>query len=148
MYTVTRETFDSLASFWADSANDLQWNSVFLLPAWLKVWWQEFGAGNEAYLAVVRDDSRIIGIAPLKIKGEEASIVGSENVCDYVDFVVAAGREDDFFNVLLDDLKQKGVKHLELGLVRADSLALTRLTGIARNRGCEAFSPQQDVSLT
>ena len=69
-YIITQESFASLASCWADPSHHLRWNSIFVLPAWLKVWWQEFGAGAELYLSAVRHGEKIIGIAPL-LSGRE-----------------------------------------------------------------------------
>jgi len=146
-YTITQETFDSLASYWTDPSHPLQWNSVFILPAWLKTWWQEFGSGTELHISTVRQGESIIGIAPLQVKEGKASIIGGTDVCDYLDFIIAPGREKDFFDVLLDDLKQKGINHLDLGLVRPDSTVLTKLADIARNRKYEVLCHQEDVSL-
>ena len=146
-YTITQENFDSLASCWTDPSHPLKWNSVFILPAWLKTWWQEFGSGTEPYLGAVRQGERIIGIAPLLVKEGKASIVGSDDVCDYLDFIVAPGMEEDFFNVLLDDLRQRGISHLDLGLLRPDSTVLTKLVSIAQNRKYEVLCHQEDISL-
>lgn len=146
-HTITQESFDSLARFWPDSDHHLNWNSVFMLPAWLKTWWQEFGSENELYLISVKQGEVITGIAPLMVKGERASFIGSIDVCDYHDFVVAPGREEDFFNSLLDDLRQKGVNHLDLRPLRPDSTVLTYLAGIAQNQGCEVLCQPEDVSV-
>jgi len=146
-YTITQESFDSLASCWVDPSNPLEWNSICILPAWLKTWWQEFGSGNELFLSAVRQGEKIIGIAPLLVKEGKASIIGSDDLCDYHDFIIAPEREKDFFGVLLDDLKQKGVGHLDLGPVRPDSTVLTHLAGIAQNRGYEVLYHPEDVSV-
>ena len=146
-YTITQESFDSLASCWADQSHRLRWSSVFVLPAWLKVWWQEFGAGAEPYLGAVRQGEKIIGIAPLLVREGEASIIGSADVCDYLDFVVAPGMEEDFFTVLLNDLREKGINHLDLRPLRPDSTVLTDLAAIARNRGYEVLCHDEAVSV-
>ena len=73
----------------------------------MKVWWQQFGGSSTSYLATVRDGARVIGVAPLKIDGETASLVGSDNVCDYLDLASVPGTKTDFFNVVLDDLQQR-----------------------------------------
>jgi CelD/BcsL family acetyltransferase involved in cellulose biosynthesis len=144
MYTVTPETFDTLAAL-RESSKELRWN-VFSLPAWMKVWWQVFGGNTAPYLAAVRDGSRVIGVAPLKIDGDTASLVGSDNVCDYLDFVTAAGYETDFFNALLDDLQRQNVKRLNLGLLRPDAAVLTGLAEVARNRGAAVTITREDVT--
>jgi len=146
-YTVTQESFDSLTSCWADPSNSLSWNSVFVLPAWLKTWWQELGTGAELYLGAVRQGEKIIGIAPLQVREGKASFIGSVDVCDYLDFVVAPERETDFFNALLDDLRQKGINHLDLRPLRPDSTVLNSLVGIAQNRGCEVVCLDEGVSV-
>ena len=146
-YTVTEESFASLSSCWTDSRHNLNWSSIFILPAWLKIWWQAFGSGAKLYLRAVRQEGEIIGIAPLLVEEKTASIVGSVNVCDYLDFVIAPGRERDFFSVLLDDLQQKGVNHLDLRHLRPDSTVLTDLVGIAKARKYEIRCQLEDVSL-
>ena len=146
-YTITQESFDSLARFWSDSDHRLNWNSVFILPAWLKIWWQELGSENELYLISVKQREVITGIAPLMVKGGRASFIGSIDVCDYLDFVVAPGREEDFFNALLDDLRQKGINHLDLRPLRPDSTVLTHLAGIAQSQGCKVLCQPEDVSV-
>ncbi len=146
-YTVTQESFDSLASFWADPSQHLRWNSVFVLPAWLKVWWQELRSEGELYLGAVRQEEKIIGIAPLLMKEGKAAIIGSADVCDYLDFAIVPERERDFFSVLLDDLKQKGINHLDLGPLRPDSAVLTDLVAIAQDREYEVLCQEEGVSL-
>jgi len=146
-YTITQESFDSLASWWASPSHPLKWNSLFVLPAWLKVWWQEFGAGAELRLDAVRQRERIIGIAPLLVREGKVSLIGSADVCDYLDFVVTPERERDFFNVLLDDLRGKGINQLDLRPLRPDSTVLTHLVSIAQNRGYEVLCHPEDVSL-
>jgi CelD/BcsL family acetyltransferase involved in cellulose biosynthesis len=146
-YAVIQESFDSLASCWADPNHQLRWNPVFVLPTWLNVWWQEFKPEAEPYLISIRQGEKIIGIAPLLIKEDSASIIGSADVCDYLDFIVTAGMEEDFFSTLLNDLRKKGVKHLDLGPLRPDSTVLTSLVGIAEKQGYDVVCQPEDVSL-
>ncbi len=146
-YTVTEESFASLNSCWTDSRHNLNWGSIFVFPGWLQVWWQVFGSSAELYLRAVRQRGKIIGIAPLLVKEKTASLLGSADVCDYLDFVVVPGRERDFFSVLLDDLRQKGINHLDLKPLLPDSTVLTHLVGIARERKYDIRCQLEDVSL-
>ncbi len=146
-YTVKRESFDSLASYWVIPSHSLRWNSPFILPAWLKVWWQELGTGAELHLNAIKQEEEVIGIAPLQMREGKASLIGSADVCDYLDFVIATGRERDFFSVLLDDLKGKGINQLDLRPLRPDSTVLTHLVSTAQNRGYEVLCQPEDVSL-
>ena len=146
-YTITQESFDSLASCWGDPSHPLKWNCIFVLPVWLKVWWQDLGAKAELYLGTVRQGEKIIGVAPLVVRDRTASLLGSVDVCDYLDFVVAPGLEMDFFSVLLDDLGEKGINHLALESLRPDSTVLTDLIAIARDRGYGVLCQPEDVSV-
>jgi len=144
---VTSESFDSLTSYWLESRYPSMWNCIFVLPPWLEVWWHEFGFEAELYLGAVRQGGTITGIAPLLLKGSEAFFIGSADVCDYLDFVIVPGREVDFLNILLDDLRWRGVSRLNLGPLRPNSTVLTHLIGIARDRKCEVSCKVEDISL-
>ena len=146
-FTITQESFDSLSACSDDPQCTLGWNSVFVLPVWLKLWWQEFKPEAELYLRAVRRDGQIIGIAPLQLKEGRASLIGSADVCDYLDFVVTPGAENDFFKVVLDDLKQRGINRLDLKCLRPESNVLTKLVDITRNRGYEVVCQPEDVSV-
>ncbi len=146
-YTVTRENFESLATCWNSPAQRLKWGSVFVLPIWLEVWWREFQPGTELYLTAIRQDADIIGIAPLQIEEKTASFVGNTDVCDYMDFVIAPGRENDFFAALFDDLRQKGINRLEMKHLRPDSTVVNNLVPWAQDGGYEVSCHPDAVSF-
>ncbi|GAI84606.1 unnamed protein product, partial [marine sediment metagenome] len=146
-YTLTVESLDGVTSSWNELRHCLKWGSIFVLPAWLKVWWEVFGSGAELYLRTLRQREKIIGLAPLLVNKETASFIGSADVCDYLDFVIIPGREQDFFKVMLDDLREKGINQLDLRPLRPDSTVLSHLVSIAQNRGYEVLCYPEDVSL-
>ncbi len=146
-YIITEESLANLNSYWTDSRHNLNWGCIFALPGWLQVWWQVFGSGAELFLRALWQNETIIGIAPFLVKEKTVSFVGSSDVCDYLDFIVAPGKERDFFSALLDDLRTKGINQLDLNPVRHDSTVLTQLAAIARDRGYEVVCTLEDVSL-
>jgi CelD/BcsL family acetyltransferase involved in cellulose biosynthesis len=146
-FTVARESFDRLTSYWHDPRLGLKWGSVFVLPAWLEVWWRTFKPDSELCLTVVRDGSDIIGIAPLQRKGNEAFFVGSPDVCDYQDLVTVPGKENEFYGALLDDLVRQGVSRLDLKAVRPDSSVMTDLMGVVERRGGSVVCQEADVTV-
>ena len=146
-YTIAVESLDGVTSSWDRLRRRLKWNSIFVLPAWLKAWWETFDGEHELYLRTLRDGQKVIGFAPLVLNSGIASFIGSADVCDYLDFVVASGRESDFFEVLLEDLREKGIKKLDLRPLRPDSTVLEHLPRIARKRGYEVNCSPEDVSL-
>ncbi len=146
-YTIIEDSLDNLDAYRTDSKQILNWSSVFVLPAWLQVWWRVFGAGAEIYIRAVWGGDKVIGIAPLMVKDGTACLIGGTDVCDYLDFIVVPGREQDFFNVLLDDLKKNEIKHLDLKHVRPDSTVLKNLVPLAKSCQNEVVSTKEDVSL-
>ncbi len=98
------------------------------------------------HLATVRQAEDIIGIAPLMLLDGEASFMGDTDVCDYQDFIVVPGKSDEFFNALLDDLNNRGVKQLNLEAVRPDSTVQTALMNVAEARRCEVSCKKLDIS--
>lgn len=144
--TTAEESFATLHSYWTE-ARYLRWSSIFILPDWMRVWWQSFNNGAELYLRTVRQGAEIIGIAPLFIKNKTASLIGSADVCDYLDFVLTPDREKEFFGVLLDDLIEYGVSKLDLGPLRPDSSVLNYLVDMARNRNYPVLCREDGVSV-
>ena len=118
-----------------------------MLPRWLRVWWQAFGQGSRLYLFDVRENKNVIGIAPLMVKEGRASFIGDADVCDYMDFAVAPGKERAFFTALLDKLNKDGIKELHLESLRNDSAAMTHLVDLAKGKGYEVSVTKENVSL-
>jgi CelD/BcsL family acetyltransferase involved in cellulose biosynthesis len=146
-YTISPLSFDSLDSSWKELRHKLNWDSVFMLPRWLKVWRQAFGEDFELYLFEVKQDKNIIGIGPLMVKEGKTSFIGSADVCDYMDFVVAPGKELAFFTAVLDKLKKDGIKELHLESLRHDSTVMTCLVDLAKAKGYQVTVTRENVSL-
>ncbi len=147
-YTVAPQTFESLISSWTRLRHSLAWSSVFVLPQWLKVWWQVFGSEARLHLLIVEEDGNPIGIAPLLVREGRASFIGSADICDYLDFVIAPGKEKAFFTALLDNLEQEeDIRELHLESLRDDTAALTSLIHQAKERGYSVSCDTEDVSL-
>ncbi|RJQ39161.1 MAG: GNAT family N-acetyltransferase [Dehalococcoidia bacterium] len=142
-----RETFASFEGYWHDASLNLDWSSVFVLPPWLRVWWQVFGEGNELYLRSFRDDKGLLGLAPLRIKDKTAYLVGSADVCDYLDFITVPGQESLFYDALLSELEKDGIGRLELESLRPETSAIHYLAAIARERGFRVATTRENVSL-
>ncbi|MGD8687698.1 MAG: GNAT family N-acetyltransferase [Syntrophobacterales bacterium] len=145
-YTVTQETFESLSSYWLDPENPLRWDCLFVLPNWMRVWWSVFNNGSTPYLSAVRENNKIIGIAPLMVQGKEARFIGDPDVCDYQDFIVAPEREKNFFEALINHLRGEGIRKLDLNTVRADSNILDEFSSVAENLKCKISCDPEDVT--
>ena len=64
-YSVSTETFDTITAYWSNPQQSLEWECLFVLPGWLKVWWNNFAGDQSALLCAVREQGELIGIAPL-----------------------------------------------------------------------------------
>jgi CelD/BcsL family acetyltransferase involved in cellulose biosynthesis len=143
--TVTIEPLHYLERYWQDSGSLLQWDCLFMLPQWLGVWWSYFGRGSNTHLYVVRQHDTPIGVAPLTVSGDTAALIGHSDLIDYSDFIVATSREQEFFSILFDHLRREGVHHLDMGRIRADSPAVSRLAECSPSLGCDISYKPVDV---
>lgn len=59
------ETFLDLAPAWSEAVKAAGIDHPFLEHAWLRTWWECFGAGSTLHIVVVREIDDIVAIAPL-----------------------------------------------------------------------------------
>jgi CelD/BcsL family acetyltransferase involved in cellulose biosynthesis len=144
---IVSATIDELKKYHAETHRKLNWSSPFILPEWLEVWWRVFGSDFKPHIRVIFQGDEIIGVAPLMVKDTTAYFMGGTDVCDYQDYVIAPGKEQDFFNALLDDLKQNGIKHLDLKHIRPDYTVMKFLLPLAENRKCKTVNEKEAVSF-
>jgi CelD/BcsL family acetyltransferase involved in cellulose biosynthesis len=143
----TLESFDSIFDIWEKLNRGSPSAPIFSSPEWSKAWWQQFGSGGRLYLGAVRQGGKTIGIAPLQVNDDTASFIGSLDVCDYLDFVVAPGSEDSFFSELLDNLKSERISRLDLAPLRPDSTVYSSFVGMASKHKWQASCSQEDVTV-
>ncbi len=141
------ESFDTIDACAASFEDLQQGRHVFMLPRWMQAWRQAFKPDDELYICLIKIDERPIGVAPLSITGAAASFVGDAEVCDYMDFAVAPGYEEEFYNALLDDLSKRRVTELDLRCLRPESTVLSHLVEAARNRGGACSIEPDEVSV-
>ena len=146
-FVIDEIDFDRYASYRHDSGPALKWECLFVLPEWQRVWWREFGGRSRLSILCARRQGELIGIAPLMVNGQRASFIGGADVCDYFDFIVSPAQAADFFNRLLDHLKQHGIAELDLGPLRPESTVISHLARVAEQRGCKFSLTPQDVAL-
>jgi len=144
--TISPENFQNLSSYFENENTGLDWNLIFTIPDWLKVWWQSFGTGADLLLFSVKRAGRIIGIAPLQVRNRVASIIGNSDVCDYQDFIVVPGFEEQFYTAVLEYLQQKEVKELHLETVRPDSNIARKFIPLLNKLHYRISEKQVDVS--
>ena len=145
-YTVTSESLLQLEQYRQNSALKIRWEPLFLLPSWLQVWQECFAPTQETKILVIRENDQIIGVAPLLIKMNTASIIGSVNVCDYFDFPVIPGKENEFYRTLLGHLNSLGIKVLDAQVIRPDSTIISHLVPMAEHAGFKVILSPDELS--
>jgi CelD/BcsL family acetyltransferase involved in cellulose biosynthesis len=146
-YTIIEDNLTRLKTYREDSGQNLAWSSVYVLPDWMEVWWQVFGSEADMRIRTLRAEEKVIGIAPLMVKNGIAYLIGDTDVCDYHDFIITPGQEVEFYNLILDDLKKNGIRHLDLKHLRPDSTVVTSLREIAERRRYPVVCNQDALSL-
>ncbi|MBI4763500.1 MAG: GNAT family N-acetyltransferase [Deltaproteobacteria bacterium] len=146
-YSFSNDDLSGLKRHLNDPDQNLHWPSVFVLPDWMQAWWQVFGCETEMMVRTLRDGEKVVGIAPLMVKDGQASLIGDPEVCDYLDFIIVPGLEENFFHHLLDDLKKNDIGHLDLKHLRPESTVLTHLAGTAESRGYTVKISKEALSL-
>ena len=145
--SVTVENLDWLEQYWQARTTELVWEPLFVLPPWLRVWHRNFAPNEKPAIFAVKRDGNVIGIAPLIVSGQTARIIGSPNVCDYEDLIIAPGEEAAFSKALLDYLNQAGIIDLDLGIIRPDSKIMSSLLPAAQNAGATVTLEPDEVTL-
>ena len=146
-YAVDSVTLDTVYDYWQQTSNTSQWNCLFVLPSWLKVWWKNFNNGAELYLLSIRQEDQTIGIAPFQRNENTVQFIGDKNVCDHLDCIVAPENTAEFYRILINHLKQDGVAKLDLGPIRPASSVFTTLLPAAEKEGYRISNEHIDTSF-
>lgn len=104
--SVTRDEagFRALRSQWDALLGAAASRSIFLSWEWLTAWWRAYGQPGELEIVTATDGNELVGIAPLRRSYERRfgqrvttlSFIGDHsNDSDYLDFIVASGREPE-----------------------------------------------------
>lgn len=156
--TVAREELAALEGEWREILPRCTYAPVFLSPTWLRTWWTDFGEGRELVLLSVREDERLVGVLPLmrdaveQAEGAASSaptvrltFAGDTEVCDYMDFPCAQGREAEVLAALFRSLGEEPWDELSLWAMREDSPALGVLPSVAAEFGFAFEREAEDV---
>jgi CelD/BcsL family acetyltransferase involved in cellulose biosynthesis len=91
---------------------------VFSTPQWHRVWWEEFHAGKELYLLMMRRRGEVVAFVPLYRKVEEGRrvlrFIGGIDLTDYLGPICSMQDRDDVADALVDWLTTTDVAWDEL----------------------------------
>jgi CelD/BcsL family acetyltransferase involved in cellulose biosynthesis len=144
---VTPISLREYRELWQQHHQLWQRSGPFVSPAWLTAWWECFGGGAELLLLTVANNGQLLGVAPLMVEDRTARLIGSEDVSDYLDFLVLEGTGQQFFTILVSHLRQLGIRKLCAIPVRPESSVLKILVPWARKAGYMVELEDRNVSV-
>ncbi|MEK7216806.1 MAG: GNAT family N-acetyltransferase, partial [Chloroflexota bacterium] len=144
-YRVEECTFDSARDTWQALLPLSATNTIFLTPGWQQVWWRHFQDQRDLMLLTVHQGDAVVGVAPMTRDRAKISLVGSKDVCDYLDFVVPEAHTSGALSALFDHLDPLDWRTLVLHSLPGESPTLPALQRLAQERGYTAAVDQEDV---
>ena len=143
---VTREELDHLEPEWRDLVPRSSARTIFTSPTWLRTWWEVFGNEEmEPLLLALRNDDHLHGVAPLLRRGDSITFAGDTQICDYMDFTLAEGVEEECLATFLRALSEQRWSELVLWALPEDSLSLQLLPKVAEGLGYRVEIEMEDV---
>jgi CelD/BcsL family acetyltransferase involved in cellulose biosynthesis len=120
--------------------------TIFHTPAYLKLWWEEFGTGD-LLLAFAEDDGRTVGVAAFEVVHEVLTFLGGFDVTDYMGPVSLPGREEKVASALIEALRlEPGWQRADLRGLPDDSRWQGAIEGAAAAQGLRAVRGEDGVA--
>lgn len=146
-------SFDLLAHRWDRLLTRSSMNTPFLTRQWQKLWWNLWHRNRRLRIVAVSEASgELCGLAPLFAE-EEAdrqvlNLLGSPDVCDYLDCIVARGKEESFYRTLLSHLlaSSRGPATIHFHSLQHCSPAISFLAEAAEREGCAVALDRADTA--
>ncbi|MEK7611043.1 MAG: GNAT family N-acetyltransferase [Patescibacteria group bacterium] len=92
--------FSRLSKEWSSLLSRSGANHLFLSPAFQEIWWRNFGRGDLQIVTLRKDDGLLVGLAPLMHDSGILSLIGGEEIADYLDFIVDQEEEEETYRQL------------------------------------------------
>src|SRR5262245_48626478 len=153
--TITdRERFETMRADWTALLADSGADHLFLSWEWLYTWWTHLAGGRRLFVLAVWRGGRLIALAPLAVTpGRRVSLcplaslafLGTGSVgSDYLDVIVAPGREADAYDALAARLGGQTLS-LALAQVPREASAAAQLAARLARRGWRWVERPADV---
>jgi len=141
----TIETFDeflNLGNEWRGLLESSASDCLFLTHEWLSTWWKHLAEGRRLCILAARDAGKLIGVLPAAERAAQLSrmtprvleFIGSGIIgSDYLDVIVAKGREEEVTEAFADYLHSRGLM-LQLSQLRGMNSVAVMLASRLRRR--------------
>jgi CelD/BcsL family acetyltransferase involved in cellulose biosynthesis len=134
--------FEKIRETWNKVLFSSDQNCIFLTHQWFYSWWKWLSEGKSLEIICSwNDEGRPIGIAPLMKEKNSLAFIASQEVSDYCDFIVLRGKEEEFFQGLLDFIRNQytEVEKIQLINIKQDSRSIPFM---------EKTAPKYDFACT
>jgi CelD/BcsL family acetyltransferase involved in cellulose biosynthesis len=135
-----------LETEWLELLRDSPLNHIFLTPFWVAAWWRHLGSG-ELRLLSLRQEGKLMAVAPLVKRGRVFCLAADRDICDYADIVVRCGEEAGVAGALLDYLAHHEADFHFYPLLPQSTL-LSHLAPLARQRGYTVATQELTSSVS
>ncbi len=140
-------SLEDLEAVWQDTGNILNWHCLFTLPPWLMSWWSAFGDADESHIVMMGHAGEGFGLVPLKMQDSTAELIGSPNVCDYLDIITVQERRRDVTRLLFEYLAKANVKRFLCNGIHKEAVVWTSVIPYARECGWKVSVEKEEVSF-
>lgn len=103
------DDFNSIEAIWYKLLDSVPHKQVFFTPLWGKTWRRHLNS-DELHLLSLHYGEQVAGIAPLKLKGRTASLLGDKEVCDYMEVIIAPGQDERALEALRSYGREKNIR--------------------------------------
>jgi CelD/BcsL family acetyltransferase involved in cellulose biosynthesis len=130
---------------WTDLVSADPTGTFFHTPAYLKLWWEEFGSGS-LLLSFAREEERTVGACAFELVGDTLQFLGGSDVTDYMGPVSVPGREEAVAKELMAALVGRDWTTADLRGLPLDSPWLGALEGAAAAQALTAIRGDDGVA--
>ncbi|MBI5967370.1 MAG: GNAT family N-acetyltransferase [Deltaproteobacteria bacterium] len=143
----------TLVRQWEELLSNSRWQNPFLTPTWNEIWLKHFGKSLPAKLLLFRDQGQtLVALGVFSNSTDERgrqglTLLGSSDVCDYRDLVVASRREKEAFHALVRFFADGSWDFLELPGVSEFSPTMQFLPPLLESSGFRVVLEVEEISV-
>ena len=144
---------EPLVREWEELLSAARFRNPFLTLLWNEIWLRHFGKSLPAGVILFRDSGGALLAAgafsnPAGGGGQKAlTLLGSTDVCDYRDIVIAPGKEEEVFSALGRFFREGPWEHLELNGISEFSPTFQLLSPQMNLLGFDVVQEAEEVAL-
>jgi CelD/BcsL family acetyltransferase involved in cellulose biosynthesis len=106
----TGSDLELLGEEWDELLADSSSDCLFLTREWMTSWWRHLKGARALHVIEVRDEDRLLGLAPFTVSRGRIEFMGTGTVgSDYLDVIARRGSELEVIDAVARNLQETGV---------------------------------------